>query len=324
MYKKISSTLMITIFLVSVLGIGTSRITAATTINFDTYTSGGIIENQYQPVGVIFSSKGVIWGTFEASSPPNFLVGYGPGGGWPPVPPYPTQPVTFYFVVPGTSDAAVTTSVSLTLISVGWTEVTATAYDSSNNVVDTQVIQNLGGPWNGVSNEDPITLTGVGIHKVDIVTTDPYTPPGANYQDGWGIDDLNFETLSPLTVPVTIDIKPGSFPTSINLGKKGLLPVAILGSAEFDVTTIDPETIEIDGVSLAERGSKKNPKLAFSIEDVNGDSYDDLVAFFSVPELVEAEALMETTEDLTLMGNLKAEFGGTPISGTDSVRIVPP
>ena len=72
---------------------------------------------------------------------------------------------------------------------------------------------------------DLVTLNGAGIHKVDIVTTIAYQPAGKNYYDGWGIDDLSFETLSPVTVTVGIYIKPGSFPNSINLNDQGLLPV---------------------------------------------------------------------------------------------------
>lgn len=81
--------------------------------------------------------------------------------------------------------------------------------------------------------------------------------------DGLGmfLDDVG---VIPLFVSVDIDIKPGSDPNSINLGEQGLLPVAILGSSTFDVSTIHPETIAIGGVDVAERGSPKAPKLAYS------------------------------------------------------------
>lgn len=42
-----------------------------------------------------------------------------------------------------------------------------------------------------------------------------------------------------------IDIKPGSFPNSINLGSNGVVPVAIFGSVTFDVKQIDPNTIKL-------------------------------------------------------------------------------
>jgi len=121
-------------------------------------------------------------------------------------------------------------------------------------------------------------------------------------------------------VQVAIDIKPGSFPNSVNPDEQGLLPVAILGSDTFDVYEIVPGTIELGAVTLTTRGSAKAPKLAFSYEDVNGDGYMDMMVFFSVPELVAAGALTASTTQLTLT----AELGdGTPIVGTDSVNIVP-
>jgi hypothetical protein len=121
------------------------------------------------------------------------------------------------------------------------------------------------------------------------------------------------------TQAVEIDIKPGSFPNSINLTDRGLLPVAILGSAEFDVETIDPETINVAGVSLALRGSAKAPKLAYSYEDTNGDGFTDIMTFFDVQALVAEQVLTETTGALEISGSL---YDGTSIKGMDSVNIV--
>jgi hypothetical protein len=120
-----------------------------------------------------------------------------------------------------------------------------------------------------------------------------------------------------------LDLKPGSYPNSINLGDNGLLPVAILGSATFHVEQIDPSTILIGGAGvLATRG--KAQKLAYSIEDVNGDGYPDMMLFFSIPQLVTAVPLTPTTTSLTVTGYLLPAYGGTAITGTDTVNIVPP
>ena len=121
---------------------------------------------------------------------------------------------------------------------------------------------------------------------------------------------------------VPIDIKPGSFPNSVNLKDQGLLPVAILGNGVgFDVSDVNPETIQIGSATLATRGSAKAPKLAYSYEDVNVDGHLDLIAFFSVPELVSDGVLYDMTAELTLMAEL---YDGRAMTGTDSVRIVPP
>ena len=119
---------------------------------------------------------------------------------------------------------------------------------------------------------------------------------------------------------VTIDIKPGSDPNSINLKDQGVLPVAILGSS-IDVYTIDLATITLGGTAVTSRGSAKAPKLAVSFEDVDEDGLMDLVAFFRVQDMVTSGALDETTTEL----KLEAETtGGVRICGIDSVRVVPP
>ena len=52
---------------------------------------------------------------------------------------------------------------------------------------------------------------------------------------------------------VDIDIKPGSCPNPFNAKSKGSVPVAIVGSADLDVSTINPASITLAGVpALAE------------------------------------------------------------------------
>ena len=180
--------------------------------------------------------------------------------------------------------------------------------------------------WSSVETYYDFTLqpgeNEIKIYAVNFFSSGTYSsnPAGLIYK-------LVVSYEMPIEVP--IDIKPESDPNSICLNDQGSLPVAILGTEDFDVTTIDPETILLGGVDLAERGSPKRPKLAYSFEDASGpggmpDGYLDLMAFFSVPELITAGALTEDTTALTLDAYLYPEHGGTPITGTDSVRVVPP
>ena len=74
---------------------------------------------------------------------------------------------------------------------------------------------------------------------------------------------------------VSIDIKPGSDPNCFNNDGNGVIPVAILGSSSFDVTTVDAETVELEGPPVRVVG--KSNKLVASIEDVNSDGFNDLV-----------------------------------------------
>jgi len=116
-------------------------------------------------------------------------------------------------------------------------------------------------------------------------------------------------------VQVTIDIKPGDYPNSINLGSGGVTPVAILSSPGFDATQVDPLTIFLANAKVKLRG--KGTPMA-SKTDVNGDGLLDL--------LVHVDTSAMSLSDLgdnqaTLWGRT---YGGIYIQGFDSIKIVPP
>lgn len=50
------------------------------------------------------------------------------------------------------------------------------------------------------------------------------------------------------SIDIGIDIKPGSCPNPVNIKSKGVFPVAILGTEDFDVDTIDIASIRLAGV----------------------------------------------------------------------------
>ena len=113
---------------------------------------------------------------------------------------------------------------------------------------------------------------------------------------------------------VAIDIKPGSFPNSINLGSHGNVPVAIFSTATFDAKTVNPETVTLAGAPVRRIGQGK---LQVSFEDVNGDGLLDMVVH------IQTQALQLTITDTEAV--LEGEtFAGIPIQGVDTVRIVPP
>jgi hypothetical protein len=125
------------------------------------------------------------------------------------------------------------------------------------------------------------------------------------------IDDLKVCSLFP---EVSIDIKPGSFPNSINLCAKGNVPVAIFSTAEFDATTIDPLTLTLAGASVRLKGKNKSPQISFT--DANGDGLLDLVVHIVKDEL---ELDIDSTEAI-LEG---ITYDGERFFGRDSVNIVP-
>ncbi len=93
----------------------------------------------------------------------------------------------------------------------------------------------------------------------------------------------------------------------------GKLDVAILSSATFDATTVDPASVTLAGAAVATQG-KGTPMT--SIADVNGDGRLDLLLHFNTQDL----QLTKTDTQAVLTGQT---FSGQLVRGTDSIRIVP-
>ncbi|MBN2129691.1 MAG: hypothetical protein JW741_09350 [Sedimentisphaerales bacterium] len=121
-----------------------------------------------------------------------------------------------------------------------------------------------------------------------------------------------------------IDIKPGSEDNCINIDGNGVIPVAILGSADFDVSTIitvsdDPALLpQLNESALRVRG--KN--LGCHIEDVSGpegvlDGIADLMCQFVDDPDNWTEGQAEAKVTWYVAGDPAVGF-----EATDSVRIV--
>jgi len=156
-----------------------------------------------------------------------------------------------------------------------------------------------------------------------------------------GEGKINGQTRAFLLTPVIevkMDIKPVSCPNPLNTKSKGVLPVAILGTADFDVTQIDVATIELEGISPL-RSNLEDVATPFSsftgkegcsdCTDEGPDGFLDLTLKFDAQKLLEAieASLGRELEDgevltLTLIGNLQESFGGNPIQGEDVVIIL--
>jgi hypothetical protein len=182
-------------------------------------------------------------------------------------------------------------------------DVTMEAFDSEYNLIATTT-----GPFNadgavGFHKWDPICIVMNQnlIHSIVITAS-----TGLIY-----IDDFKMCTLFP---EVSIDIKPGSFPNSINLDAKGNIPVAIFSTYDFDASTIDPTTITLAGAPIRMKGKNKGPHASF--EDVNGDGLLDLVVHFVRDDLdLDRDSAEAILEGIT--------FDGERFIGRDSVNIVP-
>ncbi|HEX7979839.1 MAG TPA: PKD domain-containing protein, partial [Gemmatimonadaceae bacterium] len=106
-------------------------------------------------------------------------------------------------------------------------------------------------------------------------------------------------------LPVGISIQPGSNPSPIALKKQGTFPVAIFSTPTFDARTIDVSSLRIGNEVGAEaQVATLKGKYQTTIQDVNGDGRLDMMAQFSVPDLVANGDLTLATTSLVLRGKL--------------------
>lgn len=139
-------------------------------------------------------------------------------------------------------------------------------------------------------------------------------------------------TISLVPVELPVDIKPGSCPNPFNAASKGVLPVAVLGTEDLDVSTIDPASIRLNGVaplrsSYEDVGTPFEPytgkeTCALDCNDWGMDDLMDLTLKFDRQDLVDALGGPPDDNEcivMTLTGNFYEEFGGGPIVGEDVV-----
>lgn len=188
--------------------------------------------------------------------------------------------------------------------------------------------------WNG-------TPLGTGTAAVDLDSTsslkfghrgNPDDTPGSVDTRGFylngGIDEVeifgralsaeeiqaiyNAGSAGKIKTPVTqvqIDIKPGSFPNSINPGSRGKIPVAILTTDTFDANTVDPATVR-----FGRTGTEVTP-VHHALEDVDGDGDLDMILQFNTQDT----GIVSSETTATLTGET---FAHQKIEGSDSINTV--
>ena len=114
-------------------------------------------------------------------------------------------------------------------------------------------------------------------------------------------------------LPVSIDVLQGC----INTDARGVIPVAILGAEDFDVTWVNQSSLSFSGFPVGMLG---NGSPQCSHKYVNADSYLDLVCQFRSV----ADAWEPDNGTATLLGSLlDGQAVPQPIEGSDSICIVP-
>ena len=134
-----------------------------------------------------------------------------------------------------------------------------------------------------------------------VFTQDTWNP--VNY---YSSDFIDMANDSNICLQVGVKIKPGDSESSINLNSKGITSVAILSSADFDASMVDPESIE-----FAEAAATK-----WHFEDSDGDGKIDLILQFKTSDL----KLSINSEIVDISGFTK---NNKCIYGNSEIRIVP-
>ena len=128
------------------------------------------------------------------------------------------------------------------------------------------------------------------------------------------LDEPEVTQLFTGIMPVEIDIKPNSDPNCININGSGVIPVSVLGSEDFDVSQIDLNTLSFAGLNIRTKGNNTQQCV---VVYSNADEYPDLLCHFEdVSELWNPDS----DNEASVTGML---LDGTPISGADSICLVP-
>ena len=115
--------------------------------------------------------------------------------------------------------------------------------------------------------------------------------------------------LTPPAQLISIDIKPGSFPDSINPRSKGVIPVAILTTDTFDATTVDSATVRFGAT-----GTEAAP-VHDALEDVDRDGDTDMILHFRTQDT----GIVCGGTSASLTGRTFSEHA---IEGSDAIRTV--
>jgi len=162
------------------------------------------------------------------------------------------------------------------------------------------------------------------MHTLDIIwhasDTDAYATggvfahaaiPGSAWNSIAAVD-AGFRTWVDAVATIGVDVRPGDGTAAINPHSRGMLAVALLGAAEFDVTQVDPASVRVSGVPAR---MLPNGLPMAAIEDASSDGFMDLVVHVEVADLDlvgdEVEILVTATT-----------WSGIALRGSDTVKCV--
>ena len=203
------------------------------------------------------------------------------------------------------------------------------AFDSSWNLIHFLLVEttNIPDTWDTYKIDVEVTpdLVGGALQFGFLNWAHNYEPSGVVY------DNINFDVAP---VPVAVHIKPGSCPNPLNTNSRGLVSVAIAGTADLDVSMIDPASIRLAGVAPIRSNyedvtSPFDPYLGkedcnYDCQEAEGDGWLDLTLKFKMQDLAMAMGDPQDAECLVLglTGEIWPAYGGGTIEGEDVVVII--
>lgn len=132
-----------------------------------------------------------------------------------------------------------------------------------------------------------------------------------------------------------VDIIPGICPGVLNITEQGLLPVAILGTQDFNATLIDPSTVCL----MREGSTGKIQPFRWNVSDMAtapssddrescncyvavADGYEDLILEFDIYELVQLLELQSLSGDSIALNLTGTAQNNIFVEGSDCLSVL--
>lgn len=162
--------------------------------------------------------------------------------------------------------------------------------------------------------------------------------PSMSFQTLWqieGVQPAQFDIMQVLIedigiVTASVDIKPGGCPNPMNTGANGTFPVAIVGTADFDVTKVDDATVTLNlvpqGPQMPSDADVSTPYGGVPTDcmDCNASGADgmlDATYYFNNQLIVGTLGIVQTGDCIPLIVRGRFANSGLYFEGQDVVRI---
>lgn len=188
---------------------------------------------------------------------------------------------------------------------------------------------------------DSVCDDGISCNGIEYCDTVDDCQPGESPCEEGQVCDTEIDECVDEVPMVSVDIKPGSCPSPLNVRSRGVLPVAIIGGEGFDVGLIDPESIFIgregfepvapirfgyDDVGAPSEGDPcicEEPDDEELDEDIStADGIMDLTLKFRTQDLVEGLGLRDIESKATIPLTITMETEDGVFIGEDCVKII--